>query len=186
MEEVMIDSTSKPANEEIVITDADLKDKDKQISTDQPSTQLAKRLLADKSEVETSIDGFGNKTETRYFKEHSRLKLVILRTSVDGNQEATVYGYGGNVETLTDLGDKALTASGNEIADAAKLYATRSPSDSPSFTKKRKTDTTLKPLPSSAFQRPFPPVNQTTETVQPETSGNSEKSPTQPDEEDED
>lgn len=182
-EEIVIDSGSKPVNVEVVITDADLQEKDSQISTAQESTQLAKRFLADKSEVETMIDGYGNKTETRYFREHLRLRCVILRTAVDGSQEVTVYGYGGDVKIFADLGDKALTASGDEIANTAELTATSANSDAPNFMKKRKNETPLKPLPSSAFQSSLPPINQPTET----TNNGSENSSTQPSpEEDED
>jgi hypothetical protein len=188
-EEVVIDSGNSRATneqEEIVITDADLEDKNKQVSTVQEVTGEAKRLLPDESVIETLIDGFGNKTETRYFKEHPRLRLIILRTSAEGNQEVTVYGYGSDTAKIADLGDKALTASGDEIANAAQLVATRATSESPVFVKKNKTDTTLKPLPSSAFQKPLTPVNQPTETVQPETTNTTEKPPTQANEEDED
>ncbi len=183
-EEVVFDSSSKPANDEVVITDSDLKDKtNKQISTDRESTELAKRVLSDKSEVETLVDGFGNKVETRYFVGHPRLRLIILRTSVDGKQEATVYGYGTDTKIVEDLGDKAITGSGDEIANTAGLLATRSNTNPPNFMKKGKNETSLKPLPSSAFQRPLPPINQPTET----TNNSSENSSTQPSpEEDED
>jgi hypothetical protein len=187
-EEVVIDSSSRVANEqeEVVISDADLQDKNKQISTVQEVTGQAKRLLPDESVIETLIDGFGNKTETRYFKEHPRLRLIILRTSAEGNQEVTVYGYESDTAKIADLGEKALTASGDEIANAAQLVATRGTSETPAFVKKNKTDPTLQPLPSSAFQKPVMPVNQPLETVQPETTNPSEKSPTQSNEEDED
>ncbi|HVE59130.1 MAG TPA: hypothetical protein VNB22_20065 [Pyrinomonadaceae bacterium] len=182
-EEVVIDSSSsKPSSDEVVITDSDLKGKtDSQISTDQESKALAKRILPDNSEVETLIDGFGNKVETRYFPEHPRLRLIILRTSADGKQEATVYGYGTDTKIVEDLGDKAMTASGDEIANTAGLNTTRGYSNPPNFMKKGKADSSLKPLPSSAFQKPVMPVNQPTEATT-----TSEKSSTQPNEEDED
>lgn len=182
----MIESNSNPNNNEVVITDADLVDRNKQVSTTQERTQMAKRLLPDKSEIETMTDGYGNKTETRFFKEHPRLRCVILRTSAEGNQEVTVYGFGSDTKVVADLGDKALTASGDEIANAAQLTVTRGTSETPNFMKKRSNQTSLQPLPSSAFQKPRSQVIQPNETVEPETADTSENSPKQPSPEEED
>lgn len=174
-EEVVIEDTSKGGNE-IVINNSDIKTENKQISTSTESAQLPKRILSDGSNVETLIDGFGNKTETRYFPGHLRVRFIIVRTSVDGKQQVTVYGYGDDTKTLADLGDIALTASGDEIANAAGLFVTRTLKDPPNFMKKRKTEIQppLQPLPSSQFQKPLPQVLQPAETVQPETENSSE------------
>jgi hypothetical protein len=69
-------------------------------------------------------------------------------------QEVTVYSYGGDTKTFTDLGDKALTASGDELANTAEFYKTQYYSETPNFIKKRKSEPqpSLQPLPSSAFQ----------------------------------
>ena len=82
---------------------------------------------------------------------------------------------------VNSLGDRALTASGDEIANAAQLYATRSFGSASNFMKKRKTETQspLQPLPSSAFQKPLSPVNQPVETVQPQTNAGNETPVTQ-------
>ena len=176
-EEVVIDSKSKASTEEVYITNSDIKGLSQPVSISQKGGQLDKRLLSDKSEIETLVDGFGNRIETRYFQGHPRLRLVIVRTSVKGVQEVTVYGNAGATKIVNGLGDRALTASGDEIANSAQLYATASYGGAKNFMKRPKTETQqqpLQPLPSSAFQKPLQPVNQPAETVQPTTNASSE------------
>ena len=180
-EEVVIDSKSKASTEEVYITNSDIKGLSQPVSISQKGGQLDKRLLSDKSEIETLVDGFGNRIETRYFQGHPRLRLVIVRTSVKGVQEVTVYGNAGATKIVNGLGDRALTASGDEIANSAQLYATASYGGAKNFMKRQKIETQpLQPLPSSAFQNPVQPVNQPAETVQPPTSDSSETPTTQP------
>lgn len=181
-EEVVIDrSSSKGASDEVYITNADVKSENQPVSTLKEGSRIGKRLLSDKSQIETIVDGFGNKVETRFFTGHPRLRLLIVRTSVKGVQKVTVYGNGGDTKNVAGLGDRALTASGDEIANAAQLYATSSYGAAKNFMKRQKTEAQkpLQPLPSSAFQQPLPPVNQPTETVQPETNRSSENPTTQ-------
>ena len=172
-EEVVIDSRSGSSSKEVFITKSDTK---KQQPQEVPSmlkgSQLAKRVLSDNSSVETVIDGFGNKRETRYFKGNQRVRCVILRTSVKGVQQVTVLGYGDS-KTVEGLGDWAMSASAEEIAAAAQLSSTRSFAGARNFMKKGKgaSQPPLQPLPSSAFQQPLQPVNQPAATVQPQTSG---------------
>jgi hypothetical protein len=176
-EEVVFDSKSGGSSDEVFITNSDTKGPSQVLSTVQKrGAQLGKRVLSDSSEVETLIDGFGNKVETRFFKGHPRLRLLILRTSLKGVQEVTVYGNGGATKIVAGLGDRALTASGDEIANAAQLFATSSYGRAKNFMKKGKTEaqTPLQPLPSSSFQKPLQPVNQPVETVQPETNAGNE------------
>jgi hypothetical protein len=174
-EEVVFDN-SKVSSEEVFITNADVKDENQQVKTTKTSGQLGKRLLADKSSIETILDGFGNKIETRHFSGHPRLRLLIVRTSVDGKREVTVYGNGGGTKMVAGLEDSALTASGDEIANAAQLYATPSYGASKNFMKGSnvQTQTPLQPLPSSAFQTPPSQVPQPVAPIQPEPSVNRE------------
>ena len=173
-EEVVISDATKGSREEVMITNSDLKKENEQISTSQETSQLPKRILSDKSEVQTMIDGFGNKTETRYFSEHLRLRFVTVRTPVRGAPEVTVYGFGGDTKVVADLGDRALTASGDEIANVAELNKTRGTSSSPQFINRRKTAAPLQPLPSSSFQKPVIENKPAVEPVPPETTNNSE------------
>jgi hypothetical protein len=163
-------SSSSPAStaDEVYISDSDLKKENKPINTTQETEQLPKRLLADKSEIQTVVDGFGNKTETRYFIDNPRLRIVVLKTSVEGSREVMVYGSAGDTKIVPELADTALTASGEEIANAAKLGQNSAPSG-PLFVKKNRTSSQpLQPLPSSSFPRPVPQTVQPVENVQPE------------------
>jgi len=169
-EEVVFDNKTGGSSNDVYITNADVKKQDQVTSELQQGDQLGKRLLSDQSVIETLVDGFGNKIETRYFTGHPRLRMLILRTSVNGKQEVTVYGYGSDTKFMPELSDRALTASGDEIANAAQLYATPSSPGARNFMKKRKTEPTLQPLPSSAFQKPIQQPYQPAENVQPETS----------------
>ncbi len=187
-EEVVIDSSSNGSSNEVYITNADVKSENQQISTTQISAQNESTILSDNSKVETLVDGFGNRTQTRYFPGHPRLRLLILRTSAAGKQEVTVYGNAGDTKIVPDLGDKALTASGDEIANAAQLFATSSYGGAKNFMKRSKTEsqTPLQPLPSSSFQKPTVQYNQPVETVQNESNNSRENTDVQQNNPDED
>jgi len=176
-EEVVINSKSSDSSDEVFITNSDVKSVSQPVLTVQKNgTLLPKKTLADQSQVETVIDGFGNTVETRFFEGHPRLRMLIVRTSAKGNKEVTVFGNGGMTKIVTGLGDLALTASAEEIANAAQLTATPSFGRAKNFLKnKNETQPPLQPLPSSSFQQPLPPVSQPAETVQPATNAVDEK-----------
>jgi hypothetical protein len=125
-------------------------------------------------------DSFGNTVETRYFPQHPRLQFVVIRTAVDGKQEVTVYASGGVTKIVPDLGELAMNGSPDEIANAAGILSTPVPSRPTNFMKSTKIEPqpSLQPLPSSAFQRPVTPVIQQPETMQTETSNNSQNAVT--------
>ena len=173
-QEVVITDKTAASNDEVFITNADVKSEEQQNSFSQTGDQLGKRMLYDGSQIETIVDGFGNKIETRYFKGHPRLRMLILRTSVDGKQEVTVYGHGSDTKFVPELADRAMTATGDEIANTAQLFATPSSPGAKNFMKKRKLETTLQPLPSSAFQKPVIQYTQPVAPVQPETNETSQ------------
>ena len=178
-DEVVIDSKSTSSSDEVFISNSDVKKQNLILSTIKKSgTQLEKRVLSDKSEIETLIDGLGNKVETRFFAGHPRIRMVIVRTSVKGAQEVTVYGNGGAAKIVDGLADRALTASGDEIANAAQLNATASYGAARNFMKKNSfaaQQQPLQPLPSSSFQKPQTTGYQPVETVQQETGASNEK-----------
>lgn len=177
-EEVVIEDKTNGSREEVIITNSDIKNENLQASTTQASTELAKRLLPDKTEIVTLVDGFGNKTETRYFPGNSRIRYVSLRTSVDGVREVTVYGANGSAKIVPELNENVLSDSGDSIASAAQITSTGSSPVLRNYLKRRKveTQTPLQPLPSSSFQQP-PTVQYTqpVEPVQPQTNADSEK-----------
>jgi hypothetical protein len=164
---------------QVYLDDSMLQDKSGQIITTKATSKEPNRLLPDNSEVETLIDGFGNKTETRTFKNHPRLRFIIVRTAVDGTKTITVYGYDSDTKTLDNFAGDPINASGDEIANAAKLYQTKTQSDiPPNFLKKRN----IQPLPSSEFPvRPVQPVQTqpvVVETPQPVESNVETENPT--------
>ncbi len=187
-EEVFFDSGGKSLSKEVVISNSDFNKENLQVSSVQQSGELPKRTLADKSEVETLLDAFGNKVETRYFPNNPRIQSVMVRTAADGKVQVTVYGYGSDTRIVAELDGGVLTASADEISNAAKLTGSRAiSSGSQNFMKNSKSqEAALQPLPSSSFQRPSSQINLPTETVQPETTNTSENPSTQSNEEDED
>ncbi len=176
-EEVVIEDKTNGSREEVFITNADSKEENVQTSTTQATSELPKRVLSDKSEIVTLVDGYGNKSETRYFPGNTRIRYVSLRTSIDGVREVTVYGANGSAKIVSGLGDEALTLSGDQLANSAQLSTTQSSPVIRNYMKRGKTEskTPLQPLPSSAFQQP-PTVQYTqpVEPVQPQTNVSSE------------
>lgn len=84
------------------------------------------QLLGDLSTISVTVDGYGNKTETRVFRSHPRLKQVLIKTSNDGRKAAYVYGHYGDVRMLSaKQSESALTGSGDEIANLAQIFETR-------------------------------------------------------------
>ncbi|HLN97932.1 MAG TPA: hypothetical protein VK208_05675 [Pyrinomonadaceae bacterium] len=82
------------------------------------------RLGPDGSEITTSVDANGVKTETRVFHNNPRVAKVVVTTR-DGKQTTTVYAPNGDSRDLKgDVGD-ALSATGNALADAAGFVAAR-------------------------------------------------------------
>lgn len=152
---VFNDGYSSEDKNEIVITENDLKQVSLQVATAHKDLQETTVAAQDNSEIVTMYDSMGNKIETRRFKEHSRLRSLILRTSNDGKQQIFVYGFGTDVKTLSgEIANKLMTASGDEIANAAGIYETRSNKGTTNFMKPANS---LQPLPSSEFPVRMPP-----------------------------
>lgn len=158
--EVIFDDGYK-TDGEVVFDDRYLNTDNPQTSTTTESPQETTEIGDDNSEITTRYDSHGNKTETRYFGNHSRVSFVVIQTSADGQKQVYVYGYGKEVKTLQgDISDRALTAPGDEIANAAGLYQTRSEKEIKNFMKKSQP---LQALPSSDF-----PIQAPQNTTQPE------------------
>lgn len=94
------------------------------ILTIKESTKATSRKLRDGSDLTVMEDGHGGTTVTRKFKNHRRLRMVIIQTSSTGAQRIFVYGMRkGRVKTVPpDIAKRILEASADEIADAAKIY----------------------------------------------------------------
>jgi hypothetical protein len=72
----------------------------------------------DDSEITTSVDANGVKTETRVFHNNPRVAKVVVTTR-DGKRTTTVYAPSGESKDLKDVTVDALSATGNAIADGA-------------------------------------------------------------------
>ena len=108
-------------------------------------------------------DGFGNKTETRFFDNNLLLQNIIVRTSVKGEKQIFVFGQNGEVkqELPAEMASKVLTAPANELATAAGIYEGRKQRKMP--IENQQMNKPLTPLPSSAFPIQTPRII----TVQP-------------------
>jgi hypothetical protein len=74
----------------------------------------------EESSVETATSPSGVKTETRTFKNHSRVSKVVVTTTPSGKKSARVYSNSGESRELPENKvSGALTATGDDLADAA-------------------------------------------------------------------
>lgn len=153
-EVVFNDGYKNSSNGKVIIDDRNLNLKNQPVSTSVQNSEGITRTNADNSEVVIRYDGYGNKTETRMFKNHPRITTLLIRTSADGKQQFYVYGYSKEVKTLPkEMSGAALTAPADEIANAAGLYETRSNDEITNF---RKKPNQLQPLPSYKFPIQMP------------------------------
>jgi len=106
----------------------------------------------DNSEITVMIDDLGNKSEMRVFSNHPRLASILVRTAVDGRKETFAYDHTGKVKSLpSNIFERAMTASADEIANSAGIYSTIT--ETPAFVQNTKKPDTmpLQPMPSSQF-----------------------------------
>jgi hypothetical protein len=75
------------------------------------------RTAADGSEITTTTDASGVKTETRVFRNNPRVSRVVVTTR-DGRRTVRAYSPKGEEKEINDVGD-VLEATGDKIADAA-------------------------------------------------------------------
>src|SRR2546422_1222605 len=76
----------------------------------------------DNSEITTSVDANGVKTETRVFHNNPRVSRVVVTTR-EGKRTTTVYAPSGESKELKSEVADALVATGNAIADAGGFVA---------------------------------------------------------------
>jgi hypothetical protein len=80
------------------------------------------RTAADGSEITTTVDANGTKTETRTFRNNPRISRVVVTTTRDGKRTVKVYSPQGESKEVNDVGD-ALEATGDKLADGAGWVA---------------------------------------------------------------
>ncbi|HKO96315.1 MAG TPA: hypothetical protein VJU86_04950 [Pyrinomonadaceae bacterium] len=76
------------------------------------------RAGADDSEITTTTDASGVRTETRVFKNNPRVSRVVVTTDREGRRTTRVYSPSGTEKVVDNVGD-ALTETGDAIASAA-------------------------------------------------------------------
>jgi len=80
------------------------------------------RTAADGSEIVTTTDANGVKTETRVFRNNPRVARAVVTTTRDGRRTVRVYSPSGEEKEVNDVGD-ALEVTGDKLADAAGWIA---------------------------------------------------------------
>lgn len=125
-EQVIIDDAYKAApTGEIVIDDQSFAANEENYGQRAAYKEITK-INADNSRVTTMYDGFGNKTETRYFDNNPLLSSLTVRTSAAGEKIVSVAAQNGSVKMLPkNLFDSALTAPANDLAAAAGIFEGR-------------------------------------------------------------
>ncbi|HVQ39859.1 MAG TPA: hypothetical protein VMS31_20125 [Pyrinomonadaceae bacterium] len=92
-------------------------------NTDPTIASNTTRPGSDNSEIITTTDASGVKTETRVFKSNPRVSRVVVTTTRDGKRTTTVYGPTGESKDLKDQTVDVLEGAGSAIADAAGFVA---------------------------------------------------------------
>ena len=77
----------------------------------------------DNSQITTTTDKSGTRTETRVFSNNPRISKVVVTTR-DGKRTTTVYSKTGESREINDAGD-ALSATGDKLADSAGWVANK-------------------------------------------------------------
>ena len=85
-------------------------------------TAASTRSGPDNSEITTSVDANGVKTETRVFRNNPRLSKVVVTTN-KGTRTVKVYSPSGEERELNKKEPDVLEATGTAIADAAGFVA---------------------------------------------------------------
>lgn len=80
------------------------------------------RTAADGSEIKTTINADGTRTETRTFRNNPRVSRVVVTTTRDGRRTVRVTSPRGEEKEVNDVGD-ALEVTGDKLADAAGWVA---------------------------------------------------------------
>jgi len=77
----------------------------------------------DNSEITTSVDAQGTRTETRTFRNNNRISKVEVKTTRAGKRTITATAKSG-AEKVVDTTEDVLQATGDKVADAAGFLAT--------------------------------------------------------------
>lgn len=167
-QEIVIDEGYKtaPATGEIIIEDRSLTETNNQTADARAGRREVTRIIADNSKITTMYDGYGNKTETRFFDNNPLLNSVIVRTSAAGDKQVFVNAQNGSVGHLPEnMFERVLSAPANDLAAAANIFEGRR---EPTALLIAESDLPLQPMPSYKFpvRTPLPQIPQP-EAVEP-------------------
>ena len=94
-------------------------------STDQANTNANQTITTagpDNSEIVTTTDSTGTRTETRTFRDNPRVARVVVTTR-DGRRTVKVYSKTGEERDVPETVGDALVVTGDKLADAAGWVA---------------------------------------------------------------
>lgn len=113
-------------NGEVVFDDKAFGEQPEEAKAFDPARENTVQISSDGSQIKTTFDGQGNKIEKRCFPNHPTLKCLMITSSADGRKEGVIYGQSGRTKALPpEMIARALTDSGNTIAQAAGIRETR-------------------------------------------------------------
>jgi hypothetical protein len=92
-------------------------------STTAPAPATTTRPGPDNSEITTTVDANGVKTETRVFKGNSKVSRVVVTTRPNGEKTTRVYSSNGEEKELKGDDKNALEATGDAVATSAGYVA---------------------------------------------------------------
>jgi hypothetical protein len=174
---VIIDDKPKTnAKNEIVIDDVEFGGGGQENGiVSKTGSQETAKISPDQSRIDTMYDQFGNKTETRCFKNDLRLKCVTLLTAAaDGKTKVSVYGQNGEIKSLpAEMLGKAMSAPASEIANSAGIYEIYRQPKPIAESASSRINSPLRPVPSYNFpietrqveQNPAEPTNPPTDAA---------------------
>lgn len=152
---VIEDGYSAKTKDEIVIGDADFIAVSTSNAGEKISSSELTKIASDSSRIDTMYDGYGNRTDTRCFNYHPRIKCVLVRSAAgrDGQKQIFVYARSGEVKKLSEeMSDKVLTLPANEIASAAGINQDYIEPAKPTVVRNLPSiENQLRPLPSYNF-----------------------------------
>src|SRR5215470_5905737 len=98
-------------------------------ATDQTATAAASpttRPGPDNSEVTTSVDANGTRTETRVFKNNPHISKIVVTTDKSGTRTVRAYSASGEERPVkADDSQNVLEATGSKVAESAGFVASK-------------------------------------------------------------
>jgi YD repeat-containing protein len=122
-DEVVFDDRSQTNEKgEVVIQESDFLKDGETFQTNGQNQEDTTTSVADGSQITVMYDAYGNKVETRRFFNDSRIKYLMVRTSVTGQREVLVFGQSGQTRPLpANMLDKAMVSTAAELSSATGL-----------------------------------------------------------------